>query len=195
MDSMEKVNKMNKEVKTKVEKFNKLKKELMTCMHKNCKKVVKNYKDVLQKAKEEIKKLLHDYYLNKISEKELLSRFIIMFHNNMSNVKYTNYIKCLLKNCYKNYKPYIDFAYMGLNNNYMQKFILMKAKEYNVEKEVKRFLMSLKDQSTFNKIKMTRNILVSIMQKLYKENEKMIIKMIKENKKDLKEIITMIDKI
>ena len=163
----------------------KVQKELMGCLDKNCKVVAKNYKTILLKTKKEFRELLTKYDNSRIKEKELLSSMINLLKRNMKDLKYTNYIKCLIKNCYKNYKNYIDVAYLSLNNQMVQTYILMKAREYNVDKEVRIFLNSIKDQSTVKKIKLTGNAVIHILEKLYKNNEETIIKMIKENKANI----------
>lgn len=167
----------------------KVQKELMGCLDKNCKVVAKNYKTILLKTKKEFKELLKNYDRNRIKEKELLSSMINLLKRNMKDLKYTNYIKCLIKNCYNNYKNYVDVAYLSLNNKMVQSYILMKAREYDVEKEVRNFLNSIKDQSTVKKIKLTANIVIHILEKIYKNNEDTIIKMIKENKANIRMLI------
>ena len=146
-------------------KMKKAQEEFMTCMDKNCKKVAVNYNSIMQNTKNKFKKLLENYHSNKINEKELLLNIITILKNNMNNIKYTNYMKCLLKNCYKNYKLYIDLTFMSLNNDFVQNFVLLKAKEFNVDKDVKKFLRSIKNQSTMNKIKISGNLLISIFLK------------------------------
>ena len=166
--------------------------ELMTCMDTNCKKFTTNYNTILENAKTQFKTLLENYYSNKINEKKLLSSIITILKENINNVKYTNYMKCLIKNCYKNYKLYIDLTYMSLSNDFIQNFILVKAKEFKLDKDVKKFLKLIKDQQTIKKIKLTANLLVTILEKLYKNNEAFIVKMIKENKVNIPIIISQI---
>lgn len=166
--------------------------ELLTCVDKNCKKVAVNYNTILENTKTQFKTLLEKYRTNKINEKKLLLSIINILKKNLNDLKYTNYMKCLIKNCYKNYKLYIDLIYSSLSNDFIQKFILVKAKEFKLEKDVKRFMRLIKDQSTMKKIKLTANLLVTILEKLYKNNEAFIIKMIKENKVNIPIIISQI---
>lgn len=166
--------------------------ELLTCVDKNCKKVAVNYNTILENTKTQIKTLLQKYYTNKINEKKLLLSVITILKKNLNDLKYTNYMKCLIKNCYKNYKLYIDLMYSSLSNDFIQKFILVKAKEFKLEKDVKKFMRLMKDQSTMKKIKLTANLLVTILEKLYKNNETFIVKMIKENKVNIPIIISQI---
>lgn len=164
-------------------KLNQAKEELSVCMNNSCKKVVINYKTILNNFKNNLKKLLNKYLNNKISEKKLLYEIINILNKNFNNIKYTNYIKCSLKNCYKNRKLYFDIAYSTIEDNqFIQKIILTKAKEYGVHKEVMRFLKMIKDQSTLQKIKLTGKLMISILEKLYGNNESLIVKTIKKNK-------------
>lgn len=166
-----------------IKKLKQAKEELSVCMNNSCKKVVINYKSILNNLKEKIKKLLNNYLKNKINEKKLLDEIINNLNKNFNNIKFTNYIKCSLKNCYKTRKLYVDIAYSTLENNqFFQKILLMKAKEYGVHNEVMRFLKSMKNQSTLQKIKLSRKLMTSILEKIYKNNESLIIKTIKENK-------------
>ena len=171
----------------------KVKNELMTCVDKNCKKVAKNYKVIIEKSKNDLMKIWNDYETNKIKEKELLLKMINILKKNMKNIEYTNYIKCLVKNCYKNYQAYIDIGFSSLNNKFIKKFMLMKAKEYGIDSDVKKILKSIKNQSTIEKIKITGNIIIEILEKLYKNNEALIIKMIRDNKQNITDIIKKID--
>ena len=95
-------------------------------------------------------------------------------------------MKCLIKNCYKNYKNYIDVSFLSLNNPIIRQLILTQAKKYKIDKEVNKFLISIKDVSTIKKIKLIANLVIQILQKLYKTNEEFIVKMIKENKNYIK---------
>lgn len=187
---------MDKKINTEYsKKVLKVQKEFKGCLNRNCKVVVKNYKTILKKTKNEFKELLLNYNENKIKEKELLFNIIDILKQNINNIKYTNYIKCLIKNCYKNYKNLIDLSYSSLNNPLIQKFIYIKAKEYKIDLEVKKLLTSIKDQSTFKKIKLTSILIIKILEKLYTINETLIIKMIKENKQQLSGMIKYIDSI
>ena len=69
----------------------------------------------------------------------------------------------------------------------------MKAKEYGIDSDVKKILKSIKNQSTIEKIKITGNIIIEILEKLYKNNEALIIKMIRDNKQNITDIIKKID--
>lgn len=178
-----------------INKVAKVKKELLSCANKNCKLVVKNYKTILKNLSKELKKAWKDYELNKIKEKQLLSILISILKKNVNSIQYTNYIKCLIKNCYKNYKHYMDLAFLSLRNAFIQKIILIKAKEYNIEKEVMKFLNSINDQPTFKKIKLSAKAVIEIMEKLYNSNEALIVKTIKENKKEISNVFKQIEMI
>lgn len=176
-----------------MKKIAKVQKEFIQCMDKNCKVVAKNYKILLQSTSNEFKEIFKSYDENKIKEKELLLKIITILKKNLNDIKYTNYIKCLIKNCYKNYKNYIDLLFLSLNNPTIQKIILLKAKEYNVDNEVRNFFDALKgDNSTLKKIKMTAKLCILVLEKLYKNNESLIVKTIKENKSNIKSVIQQI---
>jgi len=178
---MEKINEV--EFKKKVEKA---KKELLTCANRNCKLVVKNYKPILNQINNDLKKLWKNYETNKIKEKQLLNELINILKKNTETIQYTKYIKCLLKKCYKNYKHYLDLGFIAMKSPFIQTIALMKAKEYNIEQEVRNFFNAMKfDKPTFQKLKILQKSMIAIMQKLYKINEDLIIKVIRENKNEI----------
>jgi len=178
---MEKLNEV--EYKKKIEKA---KKEVLTCANKNCKLVVKNYKQVLNQLNKDLQKLWKNYETNKIKEKQLLGSLLNLLNKNIETVQYTKFIKCLLKNCYKNYKHYIDLGFVAMKSPFVQTIALMKAKEYNIEPEIRNFFNAMKfDKPTFQKLKILQKTSMDVIRKVYNSNEPLIIKMVKENKNEI----------
>lgn len=159
------------------------------CMDTNCKKVVKNYNTIMKNTKDNIKKLMENYYSNKMTEKQLITKIFNIIKKNIKNIKYTNYIKCLIKNCYD---KYINLIFLLLTDDLIKNYILIKAKQFDIVDEVNEFLQLIRNQFKLENVEKINNLIIFILNKLYTTNKDMIITMIKQNKPNIPMIIQMI---
>ena len=97
--------------------------------------------------------------------------------------------QCLIKNCYS---KYIDLIFLLLTDDLIKNYILIKAKQFNIVDEVNEFLQLIRNKLTLDNIKKIDNLIIFILDKLYKNNKDMIINMMKENKANIPMIIQML---